>query len=41
MLLNILDILSNQPAFQKLAEEIRSGSAPDQLGLARAPRGEF
>ncbi len=37
----ILEILSNQSAFQKLADEIRSGSAPDQLGFARSPRLPF
>ena len=37
----ILDLLSNQSAFQKLADEIRSGSAPEQLGFARSPRLPF
>jgi len=30
----ILELLSSQPAFQKLADEIRSGNTQDQLGLA-------
>ncbi|TFG47682.1 MAG: hypothetical protein E4H33_05470, partial [Anaerolineales bacterium] len=34
----ILEILSGQPAFQKLAEEIRSAGTSLQLGLARSPR---
>ena len=37
----ILELLSSQPAFQKLADEIRSGNTQDQLGLARATRIPF
>ncbi len=35
---HILKILNGQPAFQRLTEDIRSGSAPEQLGLIRAAR---
>ena len=35
---HVFDLLTNQPVFQKLAEEIRSGSSQEQLGLARAAR---
>ncbi len=34
----ILEILSSQPAFQMLVDEIRSGKTQDQLGLVRATR---
>jgi len=34
----IVQILSSQPAFRKLAGDIRSGKIQDQLGLARATR---
>jgi len=37
----ILDILSSQPAFQQLMDEIRSRETPDQLGLARSTRIPF
>ena len=37
----ILEILSSQPAFQQLVDEIRSGNTQDQLGLARATRIPF
>ena len=37
----ILELFSSQPAFQKLADEIRSGNTQDQLGLARATRIPF
>jgi transcription-repair coupling factor (superfamily II helicase) len=37
----IVDILSSQPAFRKLADDIRSGDIRDPLGLARASRIPF
>ncbi|HDD55598.1 MAG TPA: transcription-repair coupling factor [Chloroflexi bacterium] len=34
----VIDLLSGQPSFTKLAEELRSGKSPGRLGLARASR---
>lgn len=34
----VIDLLTNQPSFQKLAEELRSGKSPGRLGLTRASR---
>ena len=34
----VIDLITSQPAFQKLVEELRSGTTPNRLGLPRSAR---